>query len=164
MPSCISPSPNYQVTTPELTKLDSVEQIWTLIPDSLMLARNRVNITENLADTVLDVSTLEGVKSLTFLIRDFVQDNLIYPEDEYKSNFEEDVVMYLHYDSCGYIYNVTPISFPNNLALIKETTRLIHLIPKLPVKEPGRVGILFEFNIQKYDIIQKTKLGNDNNP
>ena len=141
----------------KLVEMKSVEEAFSIIPDSVYLSENKSNADSILYDSILDISEEEDRKQFISLVYNYVNKQLIYPEAEYKSKFEEDVVMALFYDSSGFVYKVEPIWFTKNKAFLTETSRIIKSMPRFPVDKSGVLSIPFVFNIQRYDSIQYQK-------
>lgn len=135
----------------KLVEIASAEEGVAILPDSLELYNNRKNITKRLSDSIFDLSNGKELKKFLSLVSDHIKKELIYPENEYKQNFEELVVLLLSYDNEGYIYKVTPIYFSKNKAFLTETARIVKTIPRLPVNRSGEISMPFIFNIQKYN-------------
>ncbi|MDR0699456.1 MAG: hypothetical protein LBG28_09625 [Tannerella sp.] len=138
--------------------MDSIEEAFSIIPDSVELAENKKNnVGMILCDSILDISQEKNLRLFISLVCNYVNKQLIYPETEYKSKFEEEVIMALYYDSSGFVYKVEPIWFTRNKAFLTEASRIIKSMPRFPVNRSGVIGVPFVFDIQRYDSIQLKK-------
>jgi hypothetical protein len=148
---------NSEKKSVKLVEMNLVEEAFSIIPDSVYFAENKNNIDSFLYDSILDVSEEDDRARFISLVYNYVNRQLIYPEAEYKSKFEEEVIMALFYDSSGFVYKVEPVWFTKNKAFLTEASRIIKSIPRFPVDKPGALSVPFVFNIQRYDSIQSQK-------
>ncbi|MDR1338795.1 MAG: hypothetical protein LBK58_01890 [Prevotellaceae bacterium] len=139
-------------------EIGSIEEAWSIIPNSAELAENKKNNAGFiLCDSILDTSKEGDLKQFISQVYNYVNRQLIYPETEYRNSFEEEVIMGLYYDSLGYIYKVEPVWFTRNKAFLTEASRIIKSMPRFPVNKSGAISVPFVFNIQRYDSIQSKK-------
>jgi hypothetical protein len=148
---------NSEKKSVKLVELNSIEEAFSIIPDSVYFSENKSNAVSTLCDSILDKSKKKDRELFISLVCNYVDMQLIYPEAEYKSKFEEEVIMALHYDSSGYVYKVEPVWFTRNKAFLTEASRIVKSMPRFPVDKSGVIGVSFIFNIQRYNSNQAQK-------
>jgi hypothetical protein len=84
------------------------------------------------------------------LLRSYVEENLVYPEDALKNEIEGHVYMLIQYDSLGVVNDRRMLWGCENPELETEAWRIIHSIEKVKTNKKGGFGFPVVFDIRKY--------------
>lgn len=94
-------------------------------------------------------------------LREFISQELVYPEDSYSRNIEGKVFFIFDIDEKGHTHNLREISFPDS-STYKEALRIFRLIEWVPahrggISIPDMNHFELEFNKKKYERLCKQR-------